>query len=418
VGGTSSVVRFQTEGIHDASEDELQPPELFPVYHVLTPRRSHPPPQGEPFRLKEIYPPIFHREGSAASYYATVFRNQDDFNRQVAEGGDELSHRAARSKRQILGGLDEARLSPSEALALNQYAVADALVVPLQRKMVITQIVLHVAVFLWFLFLVIFADHHFTVLLLCYFLFLGVSYFIMRYARRTKLENQTLDYRALAEGCRVRFFWTVAGIAGSVPDNYLAKQRTELDWTRNGLRGWEIVPSERSAETFSSLRERLEFVQHSWIDEQLKYFAKSARRDHKRLRRGELGSKVLLGLAIGVSVAMAVTLAVVFKVRGELWECSDCEWLGWFMLFIDLLLAAAALYHHFNERMAYSEHNKQYRRMESVFGLASERMVESLAEGDEEGIRRLLLKLGKEALTENGDWVLLHRERPLELPHP
>ncbi|MGD0438469.1 MAG: hypothetical protein ABSB86_18575, partial [Bryobacteraceae bacterium] len=242
--------------------------------------------------------------------------------------------------------------------------------------------------------------------------------FIMRYARRTKLENQSLDYRALAEGCRVRLFWTVAGIAGSVPDNYLAKQRTELDWTRNGLRGWEIVPSERSAETFSSLRERLEFVQHSWIDEQLKYFAKSARRDHKRLRRGELGSKVLLGGAIGVSFAMAVTMAVVFKVRGELWECSDCEWLGWFMLFIDLLLAAAALYHHFNERMAYSEHNKQYRRMESVFGLASERMVESLAEGDEEGIRRLLLKLGKEALTENGDWVLLHRERPLELPHP
>ncbi|MGD0438347.1 MAG: hypothetical protein ABSB86_17955, partial [Bryobacteraceae bacterium] len=57
IGGTSSVVRFQTEGIRDANEDELQPPELFPVYHVLTPRRSHPSPQGEPFRVKEIYPP-------------------------------------------------------------------------------------------------------------------------------------------------------------------------------------------------------------------------------------------------------------------------------------------------------------------------------------------------------------------------
>ena len=28
-----------------------------------------------------------------------------------------------------------------------------------------------------------------------------------------------------------------------------------------------------------------------------------------------------------------------------------------------------------------------------------------------------LLELGKEALAENGDWVLLRRERPLEMPH-
>ena len=28
----------------------------------------------------------------------------------------------------------------------------------------------------------------------------------------------------------------------------------------------------------------------------------------------------------------------------------------------------------------------------------------------------LLRELGKEALIENGDWVLLHRERPIDIP--
>jgi len=32
-------------------------------------------------------------------------------------------------------------------------------------------------------------------------------------------------------------------------------------------------------------------------------------------------------------------------------------------------------------------------------------------------VQALLEELGKEALVENGDWVLLHRERPLEVPH-
>jgi hypothetical protein len=422
-GGTSAVVRFHTEGIRGVGDEELQPPELFPVYHILTPRRSHPSPTGEPFRLKEIYPSAFHREdesgkeGSAATYYATLFRNLDDFNRRVAEGGDKLLDRAARCKREVIGNLDESKLSLEEALALDRYAVADALAVPLQRKMVLAQRVLHLAVFGWFVCLVFFAhlEDHFTPLLGLYVALLLSSGLIVRYARRNKLENHSLDYRALAEGCRVKFFWIVAGIANSVPDNYLGTQRTELDWTRNGLRGWEIQPSQSSPETFSSLRERFEFVLRHWAEEQHSYFRKAAKRDHKRLRRWELISRGLLAAAIATSGALALTVEYLHPFA--LW-CQDCAWIGGFVIPIDVLLAAAALCHHFNERMAYSEHVKQYRRMEGVFGLASKIVREKLAAGDAPGLRETLRTLGKEALVENGDWVLMHRERPIELPHP
>jgi hypothetical protein len=91
---------------------------------------------------------------------------------------------------------------------------------------------------------------------------------------------------------------------------------------------------------------------------------------------------------------------------------------SWYVIPIDLLLGAAALLHHFTERMAYAEHMKQYRRMEGVFRLAAKIMREKLAAGDAHGLRETLRTLGKEALVENGDWVLMHRERPIELPHP
>jgi hypothetical protein len=72
----------------------------------------------------------------------------------------------------------------------------------------------------------------------------------------------------------------------------------------------------------------------------------------------------------------------------------------------------------FSQRMAYSEHEKQYSRMAGIFDNAARTIREKLAANDLPGARTGLLKLGKEALAENGQWVLLHRERPLELPHP
>jgi hypothetical protein len=56
--------------------------------------------------------------------------------------------------------------------------------------------------------------------------------------------------------------------------------------------------------------------------------------------------------------------------------------------------------------------------MEAIFGHASELVRGAIESRNYENACECLTKLGKEALAENGDWVLLHRERPLELPHP
>jgi hypothetical protein len=85
---------------------------------------------------------------------------------------------------------------------------------------------------------------------------------------------------------------------------------------------------------------------------------------------------------------------------------------------IDAILAGAAMVHHYNYVMAHTEHAKQYRRMAAVFTRVLSLIPQKLPLKHPEDARSYLRRIGKEALTENADWVLLHRERPLEVPRP
>ena len=90
--------------------------------------------------------------------------------------------------------------------------------------------------------------------------------------------------------------------------------------------------------------------------------------------------------------------------------------------------ASSALLHHYAEKMAFEENAKQYEHITDIFTKANQALEPILlklrqakddpvitAEYQQEA-QESLLELGKEALEENGDWVLLHRKKPLELP--
>ena len=418
VGGTSAMVKLRTEGLRDDRDCNLGPPELFPVYHILTPRRSNPNPNGEAYRLREIYPPVFHREERGKSYYAKELRNLDQFNRHIATDANRLRDEAAESKRTMLGESHTAMRSLDQVLALDHYAVADALAIRFHRKTVRTHEALHLLVFASFSCLVCFAElGEFRVYwLVASLLLLAAAVLTHQVGRRRSFDDQSQDYRAVAEGARIRFFWKVAGISDSVADNYLEEQRTELDWIRNALRAWD-AGSPPPAGTEDE-REALGFALKHWVNHQRRYFSKAARDNRERAELIEGGVTAAVFLAIAIAVGIAIAAALDSGFRYGWWDVSKREWLKSPMIAIDLLLAAGALLHHFGERMAYSAHAKQYRRMEEIYRSAHWIIQEKLAAHDFAGARNCLRKLGREALAENGDWVLLHRERPLELPHP
>lgn len=419
IGGTSAMVKLRTQGSPDGRECSLQPPELFPVHHILTPRRSHPNPAGKPFRLREIYPPVFHREEHGQAYYGKALRNLDQFNRHIQEDGW-LTDEAARSKQRLLGGTHGEARSEAGALALDQYAVADALAIRYQRNTVRAHWTLHVLVFLSFLCLVFFGElGEFQVWwLLASLMLLFGALVTHRVGRRRALDNQALDYRAVAEGARVRFFWKAAGIQDSVADNYLEEQRTELDWIRNVLHAWDAASGAAAAERSQNARAPLDFALKHWVEHQRHYFSRAARQNRERAERIDswVTGAVVGVLVVGLGMAGAAIAGSILKPGW--WELPARDWLKWPMIAIEVLLASGGLLHHFGERMAYSEHGKQYRRMEEVFRGAQAILQDRLAANDVQAAQACLRRLGQEALAENGDWVLLHRERPLELPHP
>jgi len=82
-----------------------------------------------------------------------------------------------------------------------------------------------------------------------------------------------------------------------------------------------------------------------------------------------------------------------------------------------VLAGLAGVLHTYIDKRALSEHTKQYERMGTLFTLAAQRMKKRLEEKRTDEARRILLELGKESLAENGDWLMTHRNRPVDVPH-
>jgi hypothetical protein len=86
------------------------------------------------------------------------------------------------------------------------------------------------------------------------------------------------------------------------------------------------------------------------------------------------------------------------------------------ILALGSLPALAAAIKGYVIKRAFAEHAKQYLRMSEVFALARARLETTDRTTLTPRLRRLFISLGREALAENAEWILLHRERQIELP--
>lgn len=82
-----------------------------------------------------------------------------------------------------------------------------------------------------------------------------------------------------------------------------------------------------------------------------------------------------------------------------------------------LAAVTATIVHFYAERLGFGDHLRLYTRMRDSYARADMLLTEMIAQGREQEARSVLLELGKEALAENADWLLLHRGRPVNIPH-
>jgi hypothetical protein len=91
--------------------------------------------------------------------------------------------------------------------------------------------------------------------------------------------------------------------------------------------------------------------------------------------------------------------------------------MDWLIVVVVLNVALAALVQWYGEKRAFAAHYRQYKRMVTIFLRAYERLMElPKSSGTPNESRKILMDLGCEALREHADWLLLHRDRPVEFP--
>ena len=425
-GGTSTVVRMQLGMQSDGGDiDPQRPldfPETGPVYQIVTPRVKNPKPGAEPYRIVKLC----HRDttGEAASeFHAGIFKRMDAFNEDALKRGFTLVANRDKSRGRLLP--DDVRsgaAAPLEGMTRN-YALASALAAHYQELTRRSMRMLFFDTGLSAAFLFACFGHgpealQFAALLLyvaAALLALGVFF----YAERRQFKTKYLDYRALTEGLRLQIFWRLAGLRENVADYYLRKQKTDLDWIRNAVRVWNTECSGANVEP------NLELVRDLWVKDQCRFFERAAKRDEHHSEVEKRWSQWLLGATLAIAVVLILTMSCSKGLRGDILRSDIFERFGHpeykmelhgvIVMIMGMLPAVAGVMAGFSLKMAYGEQKKQYQRMWKLFNRGSECLNQALAKEDRALALRTILDLGREALEENGDWVLLHRERTLEM---
>jgi hypothetical protein len=329
--------------------------------------------------------------------YADIFESTGVFNREVRKHFEEIlagSHPLTKPG---------ARLPAAVQRIDSLFCAADWLAIYYQKQFHFMLRCTHTLVFVMAMMFLFYSDVATSRLFMIAFavcLVLAVA--VENTASRGRWHERYLEYRTLAEGLRVQFYWGVAGVtSGSLTkyahDNFLQKKDIKLAWIRNVMRvagmGCDAAPNTERA--------GLEFVLEDWIGTetkggQLKYYRSKAAQHEARRRQVET-----LGKAVGYA-ALALLVGAVVSPPGNLRT-------GLFVL-LAVLLLIVSVREAYAYRIAEKEVIKQYEFMYRIFHNANKRLATATTDSEN---RRILRILGEAALDEHAEWALLHRERPV-----
>jgi hypothetical protein len=396
IAGTAAVVRLKLEGSADTPEAGLRPLDAEdggPVYHIHAPRA------GETVHATSKPEWLFPQEGDEALFH-TLCRRLERFNSEPRRRS--IVHRLPQAAAALLP--DIASRSAGEQALATAFAAADLLARRYQR---ITRGVLRLTLLFAALLALTFELYAeilpWRALPAGYLAAFASLTALLLWQGRRDVQGRYLDYRALAEGLRVQFYWRLAGLPDGASSSYLRKQLDELRWIREALRAAAALPNAQTAHP--------ELAVEYWVGGQAVYYAERARSQRKRLHLLERRSRFFLGAGL-----LAAAILVVFWSRLETLPL----WHRWLVVLMGFAPIGAALWETYVERLGLRTQVNQYARFAGIFARAkrfAERLDGHPTRPDRQhALTALLRELGREALMENGDWVLLLRERPIVLP--
>jgi hypothetical protein len=418
LGGTSQIVRFALRGVPpkylSGPMQPLRTNETGAVYHICVGRQSAKVAPGPARAARWLYPGADANDATAVKRAREAFEQNLDslerFNRDVSTAKIERQAEAS-AERLTSSEPPVSTISDGAVLRYTSLLFGQADVLALQCRngthaaMIAIFGAIGVAAILFSLYTNVLPK-----LPALYLAFVGVvvvAFCIDIFVKRERLQDRFQDYRALAEGLRVQYYWRRAGIAESVYDHYLARQEGEMDWIRNAVRAAQLgrqgdpdVPM-----AGGDAQMLLEMVLRRWVNDQEAYFSKAARSERTMVTRIKWAANTCLVITGVVAIALAVAIAEGTPTYHET-----------LVMVLTLALAGAGLFAGYAQKRAHDEHARRYQRMCSLYRIAGERVLVLLRERDLWGARAVLVQLGREALAETCDWLLLHRERQIDVP--
>jgi hypothetical protein len=404
--------------------------------------------------------------------FRELARNIDEFNRDLAKAGPRLDgriqaatsdmlRRDAESVRDDTSNRDQwvvlGQLPQFERLAHARVAAA-GLAASLERSLKYRQRELFMTIFIALLSFHVYA-HIFTIngtriedahtthsptWLGMFLLALLGSAMIVIWVWYSRLDSRRVDYRALSEAIRVRYFWGLAGIDRSVADAYLSQLRGEMAWARRALKS--LAPHPREWRTIFERRpideqeQCLRCVGERWIGHQARYYHSRHREQHRRAVRLRLFGFLLALVGWGYSASLLVRqwlddrrpaegpaiaqadgqrMAAVAKTltRSDARHPED-----WELILPSILVISGGLLIGYTERRAHEALARQYDSMDAVFCRGLREFDQTLptktglmTRKEEDTAREIIEGLGQEALVEHVHWLIVHRVRPFEL---
>lgn len=403
VGGTAFIVEFQLKGIpptYIPRHSIFEPEETGPVYHIVTPRMRNPQPPGNAGTLRKFYPERFGSQLHGEHVFQGMLARIEQLNRAV---GRQPAPALPRFAAQLHSPNNHEALQ-----TLQRFLLIDQLATAEQNRASRKTLALCVASMLLIVVMNIFVLISISTSLLFPLLLILMAGGWAAYLLRG--VSPYFDYRALAEGLRVRTFWLLAGIHQPVAEHYLGKQRSELDWVRQSLRvmtlpmmqgqRFQVSPSCATDST------HWQSIEEEWVATQERYYAAAAKREEVLARRAR---------GIGVVVLLSGTFVTLLQIlwgkqmdQTPLVAILYAEWLV--PLAVGLLLMLVV-------RTTMQDYGRRYERMATLFAQGRRILHDLLSSQEYEGAQQMVTDLGKEALNENGEWLLRHRNRPIIVPH-
>lgn len=400
-GGTAQAVHFKLNGVpssEDLSQRDFDAPETGPVFQIVTPRQSGSEAPLGAFSLN-------------LRFAGDIENGQEKFRRKLEylETYNRDVRRLKPSGKRFALGCERLKVPESVSGIDNAFQVADALAQDFQRRRQRSLRVSIGCVLIAIISFETFADIvPDPILGTLYPALLIAALVIYLYDRKQDYLRKHLDYRALAEGMRVQYYWNLVEVPHNVGNEYLRQHRSELDWIRSSLRSLGMMASLADSQQIASEMDRFVYVADAWVFGQRRYFAKTVQRVGKWLGRQE--KKISIAFVFGLSVAMVICIAQ--------WTISDWAriWRDRLIWLLVVVPAVAAVAGNYADKLASYEQIRRCDCMIGIFDRALRKLREHLAAQDFESARDLIFELGKEALEENAEWVITRRDRELDPP--